>query len=152
MQIHLTLMEVHAMAETFDYSSTHILSEWMHAVMQMFPLFASALDKLKTLARAVEITTGLYQSEIWAMFRHGVHKRLHEVVDPDLLLALEATDDHRGYRTLRYRLCFAELRYSALQALVALSDSDSEPSRQQELRGLLRSVPLASAVMKSDEM
>ena len=147
MQVHLTLMELHAMAETFDYSSTQILSEWMHTVLRPFPPLAPALDKLDTLAQAVEITSGLYQSEIWAMFRDNGHKRLRDAVAPDLLHALEGIDDHGGYRTFRARSCCAELRYSALQALVALSGPILDPSGQAELRGLLQNIPTVRADM-----
>lgn len=66
--VHLRIIEAHAMSDSFDYSSTQLLAGWLLPKLQQFTPLAAALEKLNGLAQAVEITTGLGQSEIWGLF------------------------------------------------------------------------------------
>ena len=51
------------------------------------------MDKLQDLARALQITSGLGQDEIWTLFRDGTLIGLQDVIPQDLLQAVDAVED-----------------------------------------------------------
>ncbi len=92
MHVHLILVERYSLSETLDYSSTQLLAGWLRPAVQYFPLLAPALEKLDHLAKAVNITSGLGQTEIWAMFRdQPLPSRM--IILQDLLRRFEAVQD-----------------------------------------------------------
>ena len=83
------------MSDTFDVSSTQLLVEWLRPELERSPLLVPAQDELHSLAQAIQLKSGLGQSEIWALFRGCDTRDLRRFVPQYLLQDLQAITDRR---------------------------------------------------------
>lgn len=65
----LSLVEKHAQSITFDYSATQLLATWLREAMDKIPVLASAASLVNALGEAMQLTSGLAQTEVWTAFR-----------------------------------------------------------------------------------
>lgn len=69
--IFLHMLEDRAKSNFFDHSATQLLSEWLSECMKALPFLEPAMERLRLLAKAVKITTGFGQTQIWSCLRQG---------------------------------------------------------------------------------
>lgn len=87
--VYVLLMISHAKSSVFDYSSTKLLARWIEQDTEGITSLSPVFDKLQNLAKTVQLTTGLGQTEIWSLFRETFDQRSSE----DLLKLTSLADD-----------------------------------------------------------
>ncbi|KAK8847475.1 hypothetical protein IAR55_005333 [Kwoniella newhampshirensis] len=122
--VYVHLIEEHGKSTVFDYSSTRLLASWLDEEIKGLPALAPILEILRNLAKAVKLTTGMGQTQIWMLFR-DVHSDLSGVSEAEKLCGLA--------KNLRD----PELRGSVLQALSSMCDTNPSAEAVTELRDLL---------------
>ncbi|WVQ98136.1 hypothetical protein IAU59_005258 [Kwoniella sp. CBS 9459] len=127
---YVCLIEEHAKTTAFDYSSTKLLATWLDEELQYLPALHPVLSKLQSLAKNVQLTSGLGQAQIWALLRDS-----HD----------EATTRAEVFRLaqLASRIADAELRQSVLSALSTMSETTASPEAIAELEALITGSPVS---------
>ncbi|WWC68040.1 uncharacterized protein I206_101959 [Kwoniella pini CBS 10737] len=122
--VFINLIEDHAKQPTFDYSSTKLLAGWLHDEVQGLSLFSPVLEKLSSLVKTVQLTSGMGQTQIWMLFRDviGDHEARTEVI--------RLTQLANGLQDL-------QLRRTILQALASMTDIAPSPESIAELESLI---------------
>lgn len=87
--VYVLLMISRAKSSVFDYSSTKLLARWIEQDTEGITSLSPVFDKLQNLAKTVQLTTGLGQTEIWSLFRETFDQRSSE----DLLKLTSLADD-----------------------------------------------------------
>ncbi|EAL18568.1 hypothetical protein CNBJ2090 [Cryptococcus deneoformans B-3501A] len=121
--VYVLLMISHAKSSVFDYSSTKLLARWIEQDTEGITSLCPVLDKLQNLAKTVQLTTGLGQTEIWSLFRETCDQGSSEDLVKLTSLADDVYDPH--------------MKYSILQAFATLGDTPRESTIIQELTSLL---------------
>ncbi|WRT64694.1 uncharacterized protein IL334_001628 [Kwoniella shivajii] len=131
--VYVKLIEDHAKSNAFDYSSTKLLASWLNEDLQALSHLAPILEKLQTLVRTVEITSGLGQTQVWMLFRDIVGESSNHA---HITRLAEMANDVQD----------PELRRSVLQALARMTDETPSAEAISELESLIRatrsSVPM----------
>ncbi|WVQ83143.1 hypothetical protein IAT38_005281 [Cryptococcus sp. DSM 104549] len=122
--VYVELIEEHAKEVAFDYSSTKLLAGWLDQELEGVTLLAPVLEKLQSLAKTVQLTTGMGQAQVWMLFR-------------DAKRDLEAVAVVRRLSQLADGVRDPELRGSLLQALASISDNASSEEAIAELETLI---------------
>ncbi|WWD21566.1 hypothetical protein CI109_106052 [Kwoniella shandongensis] len=122
--VYVQLIEEHAKSTTFDYSSTKLLASWLDEEIKDIAALAPVLEMLQSLAKAVQLTTGMGQTQIWMLFRD---------VQSDLAGIAEVAKLAQMAKTIRD----PALRGSVLQALAAMCDKSPSAEAVAELQSLL---------------
>lgn len=109
----LTLLETRNSGDVFDYSSTQLLAEWMQSSLATLPALNAIGDLLSVVARAVQLSTGQGQSQIWSLFRDGSRHALDSDTYAPVLARLASVSD-------------TKLRKSIAEAISAAEATDEE--------------------------
>jgi midasin len=121
----LTLLEIRTSGDVFDYSSTQLLAEWMQSSLASLPALSAIGDLLTTVSRAVQLSTGQGQSQIWALFRDGSGHVFDSDTSATLLARLAYISD-------------LKLRKSLVEAIAAADDTDEDGLK--DLHAMLESL------------
>ncbi|WVQ75947.1 hypothetical protein IAR50_005582 [Cryptococcus sp. DSM 104548] len=121
---YVQLIQEHAKSATFDYSSTKLLAKWVEEEIEGIEAFAPVFETLQNLAKTVQLTSGMGQDQIWALFRHA---------SGQLYKASEA----QRLATLSNDIADSQLRLSVLEALSVLDDAAVEDGALSQLELLL---------------
>ncbi|WVF69714.1 hypothetical protein IAT40_004493 [Kwoniella sp. CBS 6097] len=127
--VYVHLIERHAQATTFDYSSTKLLATWLEEELQHLPALTPVLEKLQGLAKCVQLTSGLGQSEIWGLLRDA---EADAIANAEVLRLADLAGRN---------ISDAELRQSILSALSAMSETVPSPEAIAELEALITGSP-----------
>lgn len=85
----------HAKSSVFDYSSTKLLARWIEQDTEDVTSLSPVFDKLRNLAKTVQLTTGLGQAEIWSLFREPCDQGSSEDLVKLTLLADDVYDPRK---------------------------------------------------------
>ncbi|OCF32527.1 midasin [Kwoniella heveanensis BCC8398] len=128
--VYVYLIEEHAKTSTFDYSSTKLLATWLDEELQHLPALTPVLEKLQGLVKNVQLTSGLGQSQVWALLREARGDGTTRAEMTRFALSLLTFDP--------------ELRQSILNALSAMSEGMPSSEAVTELEALITGSPVAS--------
>ncbi|WVW78385.1 hypothetical protein I302_100339 [Kwoniella bestiolae CBS 10118] len=122
--VYLLLMEEHAKSTTFNYSSTRLLASWLDEELQALPFFGSILERLQGLVKAVQLTSGLGQTQVWMLFRDIIGDGASQ---NDISRLVEKANGLQD----------TQLRRSVLQALASMVDVAPSADSIAELENLI---------------
>ncbi|WVN89377.1 uncharacterized protein L203_104600 [Cryptococcus depauperatus CBS 7841] len=127
--VYVLLIKEHAKYSVFDYSSTKLLASWLENEITSLQLFSPLTSQLHNLAKTVQITAGLGQSQLWNMFREA-----------QPTLDIQNQNDTQELVNVADKILDPQLRCLVLQALSHLSNFDSIEATH-EVNELLASAP-----------
>lgn len=135
LHVAVTLLEKYAQSPTFDYSATQILAKAIQDTLAQVPVTLPSSTGLIELAQSVELTQGLGQSAIWAVFSTGIHK---------------ASGALRDLANKLNQITDISIRHDVVAILARVDESNSE-GIEGELRLLLDDMPKNALSPRADE-